>query len=147
MASAFISSYLPLVADGLIVVGGLGLVSSLVSGNWFFFIPIATAKGANVANSWPPKFKHPVAYIRIWAFFVFNLTEDEAGIDKLKSQYAWNNDSGGTDVWGLYSWGASKVPEGNTQQSYGAAYGPLGADAGYGMVAAVVVGLAVKLFT
>ena len=147
MASAFISSYLPLVADALIVVGGVGLLSSLVSGNWFFFIPIATKQGNNVANSWPPKFKHPVAYIRIWAFFVFNLTEDEAGIDKLKHQWAWNNDSGGTDVWGLYSWASQTVPEGSNYDLYQAYYGPLGADAGYGMVAAIVVGIGLKLFT
>lgn len=135
-------SYLPLVSDGLLAVGGIGLLSSL-SGKYFFLFPIAYWQLKDVSESWTSAFSHPTNYLEEWAFFVFNLTEGETVAES--KNWFWYNDVGAKKgAWDSYRWAGKPPSWAGSNVKSGATYGTLGAYAGWVMLGMVVVGAGMK---
>lgn len=126
----------------LIGAGSVALLSSL-SMRWFFVIPVASFGGKPVesGNLMPDPFSDPLTYLKVWSFLVFNLTEAQAGLSNA-SDFGFYTSAD----WGSYKWG--NLPPsitGQTQDQFGAFYGPLGAYAGFVSLGAIALGVVMNL--
>lgn len=138
----------PVVSDALLLVGGLGLLTSL-SGNWFFVFPIAEISGVPVVprpgTSYDPNYvvggwaENPGTVLKAWAFWVFNLSQSEAGLMN-DSAWTWYHEAG--DGWESWRWGQVDPTIPGSKPETG--YGTLGPYWGWLSLAAVVGGLVLK---
>lgn len=122
----------------LIGAGSVALLSSLTM-RWFFVIPVANYGGQPVGqgNLMPDPFSAPLNYLKFWSFLVFNLSEDQAGVDDGKGDFGFYSSAD----WGSYKWGGTPPSiSGQTPDQFGATYGPLGAYAGFVSLGAIALG-------
>lgn len=128
----------------LIGVGAGAILTSLVSMKWFFVVPVATYQGKTVESGMlmPSLFSDPVGYLKIWSFYVFNLTESQAGISESTSDFGFFV---GTD-WNSYKWGGLPPSlSGQTAAQFQANYGSFGPYAGFAALGAIGLGVVLNV--
>lgn len=136
----------PVVSDALLLVGGVSLLSSF-TGSWFFVFPVATFSGTPVVpvtnTTFEPNYvtggweQSPGTALKAWAFWVFYLTQSEAGLMNDPS-WQWYHEPS----WESWRWGQVDPTNPGTTPETG--YGTLGPYWGWVSLAAVVGGLVLK---
>lgn len=126
----------------LIGVGSAAILSSL-SMRWFFVVPVATFQGKTVESGMlmPSPFSDPIGYLRVWSFYVFNLSESTAGVSGQEDFGFFTSAD-----WNQYSWGSlPPAVSGQTAAEFQALYGAFGAYAGFVSLGAIGLGVILNL--
>ena len=142
---------MPILSTLLVLPSAIALGTSFL-GHWFFVLPVIEAGNPDTGADWSPMTTVPYVAtagsswidntdlsFRMWAFFVFNLTQTTAGV----------NSNTGFNAGAAYAqskWG-SPWPSATGNTGTQGAYGLLGPYAGWLFLGALFAGLGIRAFS
>lgn len=137
-------------SDILVGTSGIALATSL-TGHWFLVVPVVEDDPTHnfgwdsfttvplvgtAGSSW---IDNTALSFKVWAFFVFNLTQEQAGLDQWPAWYSGAH-------WDQFKWGGLPDPSLRLPATPIGSYGELGPYAGRAFLALLFAGLLARAF-